>query len=116
MPDETDAAEGSEPAEAKVMRGQMPGIPFAPVPGKRVVVWLQDEETPTREFEDMMLRRVPSGVAHHFRGAAGARGLTHAQYLSALVALHETLRLRVDDGDDGAAVILDQLGLRTVSI
>jgi hypothetical protein len=116
VPKEADAAEKGEPHEAKVVPGLMPGIPFAPIPGKRVMVWLQDEETPTREFEDMMLRRVPSGVAHHFRGAAGARGLTHAQYLSALVALHEALRLRVDGGDAGAATILDQLGLRTVTI
>jgi hypothetical protein len=116
MPEPTNANEDERPEEATTVRGPMPAIPLAPVPGKRVVVWLQDEETPSREFEDIMLRRVPSGVAHHFRGAAGARGLTHAQYLSALVALHDVLRLRVDGGDTDAAATLDQLGLRTVSI
>jgi hypothetical protein len=114
----TDAGEGNEgdrPEEVTTVRGSIPAIPL-PVPGKRVVVWLQDEETPSREFEDIMLRRVPSAVAHHFRGAAGARGLTHAQYLSALVALHDALRLRADGGDINAAATLDELGLRTVSI
>jgi hypothetical protein len=110
-----DADEGDQPEEVTTVRGSMPAIPL-PVPGKRVVVWLQDEETPSREFEDIMLRRVPSAVAHHFRGAAGARGLTHAQYLSALVALHDALRLRADGGDTNAAATLDELGLRTVSI
>jgi hypothetical protein len=107
--------EGDQPEELKTLRGSLPAVPL-PVPGKRVVVWLQDEETPSREFEDIMLRRVPSAVAHHFRGAAGARCLTHAQYLSALVALHDALRLRADSGDSNAAATLDELGLRTVSI
>ena len=116
MPERDSAEKGDEPEEAPTVRAPMPGIPVAPVPGKRVVVWVQDEETPSREFEDIMLRRVPSPVAHHFRGAAGARGLTHAQYLSALVALHDALRQRADSGDDGAAATLSELGLRTVSI
>jgi len=111
----SDADEGDQREEAATLQSPVPAIPL-PVPGKRVVVWLQDEETPSREFEDIMLRRVPSAVAHHFRGAAGARGLTHAQYLSALVALHDALRLRADGGDANAAATLDELGLRTVSI
>ena len=111
----SDGDEGDQREEAATLRSPVPAIPL-PVPGKRVVVWLQDEETPSREFEDIMLRRVPSAVAHHFRGAAGARGLTHAQYLSALVALHDALRLRADGGDASAAATLDELGLRTVSI
>ncbi len=50
--------------------------------------------------------------------SGGQRGalLTHAQYLSALVALHDALRQRADGGDTDAAATLDQLGLRTVSI
>ena len=63
-----------------------------------------------------MLRRVPAAVAHRFRGAAGARGFTHAQYLSALVSLHEAMRKRADDGDAEVAAALDELGLGTVSI
>jgi hypothetical protein len=69
-----------------------------------------------REFEDIMLRRVPAAVAYRFRGAAGARSLTHAQYLSALVALHEVMRNRADSGDDQATSVLAELGLGTVSI
>jgi hypothetical protein len=69
-----------------------------------------------REYEDIMLRRVPAVVAHRFRGAAGARGFTHAQYLSALVALHEAMRKRADEGDAEMAAALTQLGLGTVSI
>lgn len=63
-----------------------------------------------------MLRRVPAAVAHRFRGAAGARRLTHAQYLTALVTLHEAMRKRADEGDGEAAAVLDQLRLGTVSI
>lgn len=70
----------------------------------------------TREHEDIMLRRVPGGVAHHFRGAAGARAMTHAQYLAALVALHDAMRRRADEGDANVAAELDRLGLSTVSI
>jgi hypothetical protein len=69
-----------------------------------------------REFDDMMLRRVPGPVAQRFRGAAGARGVTHAQYLAALVALHEAMRERADGGDSEMAATLDRLGLGTVSI
>ena len=54
--------------------------------------------------------------AHRFRGAAGARGFTHAQFLTALVSLHEAMRKRADDGDAEMAAALDQLGLGTVSI
>lgn len=63
-----------------------------------------------------MLRRVPAAVAHRFRGAAGARGFTHAQYLGALVALHEAMRQRADGGDADVAATLRELGLGTVSI
>jgi hypothetical protein len=74
------------------------------------------DDAPAREHEDVMLRRVPRVVAHRFRGAAGARGLTHAQYLAALVALHEAMRERADDGDDAVREALERLGLGTVSI
>jgi hypothetical protein len=69
-----------------------------------------------RDHEDIMLRRVPRSVGHRFRGAAGARGLTHAQYLAALVDLHEAMRQRADQGDPEVAATLERLGLRTVSI
>lgn len=74
------------------------------------------DDPPAREHEDLMLRRVPRAVALRFRGAAGARGLTHAQYLAALVALHEAMRERADGGDGGVRDELERLGLGTVSI
>ena len=91
--------------------------PRVPSPGKNVVFWsVESDEGSGREFEDIMLRRVPNAVAHHFRGAAGARGLTHAQYLTALVTLHEIARQRADVGDTQIAAMLTELGLQTVSI
>jgi hypothetical protein len=69
-----------------------------------------------RDHDDIMLRRVPRAVAHQFRGAAGARGLTHAQCLSALVALHEDVRQRAGTCNRGIAYMLEQLGPGTVSI
>ncbi|HLX88401.1 MAG TPA: hypothetical protein VKR22_08115, partial [Acidimicrobiales bacterium] len=58
-----------------------------PVPplgsGKDVYYWAADPDGADAGYEDIMLRRVPSPVASRFRGAAGARGLTHAQYLTA---------------------------------
>src|SRR4029077_2602142 len=92
--------------------------PHFPPPGKDVFFWAAaDPDGPGgREHEDIMLRRVPASVAHRFRGAAGARGFTHAQYLSALVALHEEMRRRADTGDVDVAAALAQLGLGTVSI
>jgi hypothetical protein len=72
-----------------------------------------DEE---REDEDLMLRRVSRPVAQRFRASAGGRGLTHAQYLSALVELHESMRRRADAGDSELAGELDRLGLATVTV
>jgi hypothetical protein len=87
-----------------------------PPHGEDVFWFAKASGGPGREFDDMMLRRVPGTVAHRFRGAAGARGFTHAQYLAALVALHEVMRERADGGDGEMAAILDRLGLGTVSI
>jgi hypothetical protein len=69
-----------------------------------------------KESEDIMLRSVPRATAQRFRAAAGGRGLTHAQYLAALVQLHEAMRLRADGGDGDLAAELERLGLSTVSI
>ncbi len=109
MPD--DETEGEA-----MFHAPFPGPPFLP-PGRDVFFWKAGEDGPPgREYEDIMLRRVPAGVAHRFRGAAGARGFTHAQYLAALVALHEAMRARADGGDTEVGAALDQLGLGTVSI
>jgi hypothetical protein len=69
-----------------------------------------------REHEDIMLRRVPADTARRFRSAAGGRGMTHAQYLAALVALHEAMRARADGGDAGLAEELERLGLSSVTV
>src|SRR6266496_842390 len=75
--------------------------PFAP--DKDVVFFARRPGPQGRDHEDIMLRRVPRSVAHQYRGAAGARGLTHAQYLAALVALHNAMRQRADAGDADVA-------------
>jgi hypothetical protein len=69
-----------------------------------------------REHEDIMLRKVPNDVARRFRAAAGGRALTHAQYLAALVELHESLRRRADEGDEAARAELERLGLQSVTV
>jgi hypothetical protein len=86
------------------------------VPGEDVLYVRGSRDPKSRDHEDIMLRRVPREAAHRFRGAAGARGLTHGQYLAALVALHEAMRTLADGGDERLAAELDRLGLKTVSI
>ena len=113
MSDNETAGEGG--GEARTFHVSFPGGPHVP-PG-RDVFWSVEGDSPGgREHEDIMLRRVPAAVAHRFRGAAGARGFTHAQYLTALVSLHEAMRKRADGGDAEVAAALEQLGLGTVSI
>ena len=103
----------------------MPGpekftIPLPPFPphGHHDVVFFHSDpdETEVREHEDIMLRRVPRETAMHFRAAAGGRGLTHAQYLAALVALHARVRELADSGDERLSAQLDALGLQTVAV
>jgi hypothetical protein len=89
-----------------------PGGPHERVLFRRIV--RGDEEE--REDEDLMLRRVPRAVAQRFRASAGGRGLTHAQYLSALVELHESMRRKADAGDSETAAELERLGLTTVTV
>jgi hypothetical protein len=116
MPGDEEPKPGQD--EGATSYASFPGPKFPPKPGNRLVYWsTETDDTPGgREFEDIMLRRVPGAVAHRFRGAAGARGFTHAQYLTALVTLHEAMRERADRGDEEVAATLEQLGLGTVSI
>ena len=116
MPDEElDNELGTGEGEPELFRARL--APPAFPPHAEDVFWYgKSSAAPDREFDDIMLRRVPGQVAHRFRGAAGARGLTHAQYLAALVALHEAMRQRADGGDAEMATTLDRLGLGTVSI
>jgi hypothetical protein len=69
-----------------------------------------------KEHEDIMLRRVPRDTAMRFRGSAGGRGLTHAQYLTALVDLHRSARELADAGDAELRETLDELGLASVTV
>ena len=113
MPDNETA--GEHGGESGTFHVSFPaGPPFQP--GKSFFYAAESDSGGGREYEDIMLRRVPATVAHRFRGAAGARGFTHAQYLTALVSLHEAMRKRADDGDADMTAALDQLGLGTVSI
>ena len=79
-------------------------------------VRVESGEGEGRDSEDIMLRSVPRATAQRFRAAAGGRGLTHAQYLAALVQLHESMRNRADGGDAELAAELERLGLTTVSV
>src|SRR4249920_700328 len=80
-----------------------PGFP-PPGAGDRVLFYRADsgEGSGAKEHEDIMLRRVPRDVAMRYRAAAGGRGMTHAQYLVALVELHAGLRERAESGDENA--------------
>src|SRR5262245_45468744 len=96
-----------------------PGFPpHPPHAGDRVLFFrsADGDEPGGKEHEDIMLRRVPREVAMRYRAAAGGRGMTHAQYLTALVELHAKLRERADAGDEAARATLDALGLQTVTV
>ena len=98
-----------------------PGPPphaFPPVPPHAPhMVWVRErEDGESRESEDIMLRKVPRETAMRFRAAAGGRALTHAQYLTALVALHEAARTLAEGGDEGLLAELERLGLTTVTV
>jgi hypothetical protein len=96
-------------------------IPLPPPfpPGRGDVLFFRreaEEGEAGREHEDIMLRRVPRDIAGHFRAGAGGRGLTHAQFLTALVELHRRLRERADAGDEQARSLLQELGLSSVTV
>ena len=96
-----------------------PPPPFPPVPpmhGPNMVYFQRRVEDEGRESEDLMLRKVPRETAMHFRAAAGGRALTHAQYLTALVALHEAARTLAEGGDEALLAELERLGLTTVTV
>jgi len=73
-------------------------------------------DAPARDADDILLRKVPAAVAKRFRMAAGGRGMTHAQYLAALVALHDAMRGLADAGDERLKEELERLGLATVTV
>jgi hypothetical protein len=91
--------------------------PFPPPAHGDVLFFRQEVEGEGgRESEDIMLRRVPREIAGRFRAGAGGRGLTHAQYLTALVELHRRLREDSDAGNDQARALLNELGLASVTV
>jgi hypothetical protein len=119
MSDDETVPEGEAPFTVPLPPGFHP--PFPPphgVRGDRVLFFRSEEsEAPAgKEHEDIMFRRVPREVAMRFRAGAGGRGLTHAQYLTALVDLHARIRVTADGGDEAARAALDELGLQTVAI
>jgi hypothetical protein len=79
------------------------------------IFYVRTGDPEDRTDEDILMRRVPRESAQRFRAAAGARGLTHAQYLAALVELHARLRELADGGDEQAKRELETLGLSTVT-
>jgi hypothetical protein len=90
-----------------------------PVPPPPDILFLRGPgpgQSESKEHEDIMFRKVPNDVARRFRAAAGGRAFTHAQYLAALVELHESLRRRADDGDESARAELERLGLQSVTV
>lgn len=96
-----------------------PGFPPHPPHGADRVLYFRTDEAVAgsgKEHEDIMLRRVPRDVAMRYRAAAGARGMTHAQYLTALVELHAKIRELADGGEASARTALDELGLQTVAV
>jgi hypothetical protein len=97
-----------------------PGFPPGP-PGPRGphdVIYFREGAPPaaTKEHEDIMLRRVPRDTAMRFRGSAGGRGMTHAQYLTALVDLHRKARELADAGNEQLQRELTELGLASVTV
>lgn len=91
-----------------------PGFP--PPPGAGDVMFIRTGGTEGKEHEDIMFRRVPREVGMRYRAAAGGRGMTHAQYLTALVELHARVRALADAGDEKARKTLEELGLQTVAV
>jgi hypothetical protein len=63
MPDK-DTESSAERDKDLPFHMQVPGPQFPPTPGKKLVFWAAESDSPGgREFEDIMLRRVPGAVA-----------------------------------------------------
>jgi hypothetical protein len=106
--------EGSEPFTVPLPPGFPP--PGFPHPGAGDVMFVRTGGAEGKEHEDIMFRRVPREVGMRYRAAAGGRGMTHAQYLTALVELHARVRALADAGDEKARETLEELGLQTVAV
>lgn len=65
---------------------------------------------------ELLIRGIAGDVGQRFKTAAGARGMKYAEYLGALVSLHDALRRLADEGNDAVRAELERLGLGTVSV
>ena len=88
------------------MRGGNPELAGGPV-----------EEDNCSPHHPQILAEYLHGLFEEGTGIKGrGRGLTHAQYLTALVDLHARIRGAADGGDEAARAALDELGLQTVAV
>jgi len=91
-------------------------LPLPPPPPGHDVVFFKRVLGPGEESDDILVRKLPADSARRFRAAAGGRALTHAQYLAALVQLHDAMRALADGGDERVRAELERLGLGTVTV
>ncbi len=114
----TDEPEIPDPFTMPMPPGFHPPFPPPGFHGDRVMVFRSEESETSagKEHEDIMFRRVPREVGMRFRAGAGGRGMTHGQYLTALVELHARIRAAADAGDEVARAALEELGLQTVAV
>ena len=70
-----------------------------------------EPEAPT----DLLVRGMSPRALERFKVGSGARALKYADYLAALLDLHDARRRLADSGDDDVAAILTELGLSTVT-
>lgn len=59
--------------------------------------------------------RIDADTRYRIVHAARLRGLNVAEYLKALVDMHDAVRARADAGDDALSAELESRGLQTVS-
>lgn len=63
----------------------------------------------------LQIRGLDARTVARIKRAAGARGLTVAQYIARLADLHEECRTAADGGTGVVANVLSKLGLATVA-
>jgi hypothetical protein len=104
------------PEEAVMEHDDEFTLPLPPPPPGHDVVFFKRVLGPGEESDDILVRKLPADAARRFRAAAGGRALTHAQYLAALVQLHDAMRALADGGDERVRAELERLGLGTVTV
>ncbi|HVE90945.1 MAG TPA: hypothetical protein VNE62_01405 [Actinomycetota bacterium] len=71
------------------------------------------DDGPTTE---LLIRGLDPAAAQKFKTASGARGMRYADYLAALVKLHDEMRSAAAEGDERATRVLEELNLTTVTV